>query len=310
MQFAGGILSGVAQARQQAHAEVLAERLRAQAQQHAVQMEQMRLQGQSQRDIYQNFVQNQRDERNHQQQRELMGERQTFERQQTEDSRAYDRQQGGEFLRAAGVGQPGADFYLNPNSQPQTPELPLHAAQALVANQRMREQAAATNEDRDAMRAATDAFRNRQLDETVRYHNMPKGDAAPLTPEEENSRAENVMKALNATGVTLSKDEALAIVRSRKDKIPVPMPTADKTMDRSVMRMGENDVTGLRAQRRKLETDAQARVNYAMSNGIDPDDVKAIFAHIDARIKQASGSMTKTNPKATSGDPFLDALGP
>lgn len=91
---------------------------------------------------------------------------------------ARDDAEGQAYLRASGVGQPGEDFYLNPNSQPVVPQMGRQAAESFVTNKRMAEQAAAAQ----AGRAVDDARQDKALAgseagraETIRHNKAMEG---------------------------------------------------------------------------------------------------------------------------------------
>lgn len=91
---------------------------------------------------------------------------------------ARDDAEGQAYLRASGVGQPGEDFYLNPNSQPVVPQMGRQAAESFVTNKRMAEHAAAAQ----AGRAVDDARQDKALAgseagraETIRHNKAMEG---------------------------------------------------------------------------------------------------------------------------------------
>ena len=106
---------------------------------------------------------------------------------------ARDDAEGQAYLRASGVGQPGDDFYLNPNSQPVVPQMGRQAAESFVTNKRMAEQAAAAQ----AGRAVDDARQDKALAgseagraETIRHNKAMEGKTKPMQAPDQKAASE------------------------------------------------------------------------------------------------------------------------
>ena len=130
--------------------------------------------------------------------------------------KAEDLQQGQEYLRASGMGQPGEDYYLNPNSQPVVPSLGTRAAESLVTQKRMGEQAAAAQTER--------AIDNARQDKALgiaqqRADNAATQRGGQLSPDQRLSVAQDSM--LMNPGATARPRASISSVPRAAESLPI-----------------------------------------------------------------------------------------
>mgnify|MGYP000446822067 FL=1 len=206
-----------------------------------------------------------------------------------------DLQQGQEYLRASGMGQPGEDYYLNPNSQPVVPQLGTRAAESLVTQKRMGEQAAAAQ----AERAIDNARQDKALGiAQQRADNAATQRGGQLSPDQMLSVAQDL-----ADEYGIGLDEAIRKVRLRGSKMLAESQVKpDDTGQKMSAGAAQKEVERLESTLDSFtgSHSSSAMAAYAKDNGLASADQSR--GHLLKRIEAA-------NKKAEAARQAIGATG-
>jgi len=194
--------------------------------------------------------------------------------------KAEDMQQGQEYLRASGMGQPGEDYYLNPNSQPVVPSLGTRAAESLVTQKRMGEQAAAAQ----AERAIDNARQDKALGiAQQRADNAATQRGGQLSPDQMLSVAQDL-----ADEYGIGLDEAIRKVRLRRSKMLAESQVKpDDTGQKMSVGAAQKEVEDLQETLKRFTGSYSSRemAAYAKDHGLASPDLAR--PHLVKRIEEA-----------------------
>lgn len=286
----------MAEARNRAHGEALATKIRAENQQFQMDQQARQEQAVNQRMQMSDYLGGKRDERNFSQQKELQGLSQTFAKQQAEAGRAAslaenDRKRAEDAAQAAALAQAGGlpveasmpEGVQGPGQMIDYGKVGTQGVGQLIGDRRMRDQnAAKVNENQiDNQRADARLEMDRK-----RVEALAARTGGRLTPE---GRSEAIQNMVAEYGLSPEQAERrLSLVETKLMATSQVMP--DQTGVKAESRLAEGAVRELRQQRTRLETNAEARAVYADNFGIAENEVDQ---HITNRINAAAASMRK-----------------